>query len=165
VLDGAVPVGGPCSNSSLCKRGTLNGTLLGGFVSCLPFGGSSDNRCRAYAPTSTVGATCVDYQSDPTRGGALSDTTVNICAPGLECLNSACATGPAVGAACPNGVCADSYCGPGALCAAFGQNGDSCTAGTCVQGSSCNAGTCQSDPPVPWILDVGFTSTTYMCPG
>ncbi len=75
-------------------------------------------------------------------------------------------TVPGLNEPCPDGVCqADTYCSAG-TCTPARNEGEDCSGLPCVRGYTCTADTqlCAAEPPVPWILDVGFTSTTYACP-
>ena len=161
VLDGTVAPGQVCANVTNCQRGALNGTANGGFAGCAVYSGSSDTRCRAFSPVSGVGASCFDDHADPFAG---SDPTVYICTSDFACVNGACASAAAMGQPCTT-ACQDSACVSG-VCTPYAQEGAACPQGLCASGLTCSTtnGVCVADPAVPWILDVGFWSTSYSCP-
>jgi hypothetical protein len=83
---------------------------------------------------------------------------------GLKCVSGACVALPKAPAACPGGECADGRCTEG-VCVAYPQVGESCATVQCDPTLSCVAGKCVEPADSPWILDIGVSPTSYVCPG
>jgi hypothetical protein len=157
-LDGTVAPGEECAEVSECERGTKNGTTQGGFVGCGSFDGMGPTRCRAFEPTTEVGAACQ-------VGFAGSEPRVNVCAGGLACTDGTCEVPPPCDASHPTGACAEGFVCVAGVCEPEGQDGADCSAVPCARGYDCNgAQQCEARPPVPWILSLGNSSPDYQCP-
>jgi hypothetical protein len=159
-FDGTKAPGEECTDVAQCERGTRNGTTKGGFVGCAKFDGEGPMRCRAFEPTTEVGAAC--------EHGFMGDAPhVNVCAGGSAwCTDGMCQPPPACDASHPNGTCDEgSTCVEG-VCEALGEDGADCSIVPCARGYECNAAQiCEPVPAAPWYLTVGLWDVRYACPG
>jgi hypothetical protein len=159
VLDGPVAPGAMCSSPFDCHRG--DAATTGGYAGCAPLGGADPRRCRSFVPARSVGDPCFDVAAAGPFGGM--DGEVHLCSAGLKCVSGACAALPKAPEACPGGECADGQCTSGA-CVAFAQLNESCATATCKPSLSCVANKCTHPADSPWILDIGVSPTSYVCP-
>lgn len=152
VVNGTVSAGGNCDVPSDCERPGAGSTNTG-FAGCSELDGVPPKRCRQFLPTTTIGAACEDGFAGPSG-------TVNVCAGDLYCKAGSCAATAKLGEPC--GFCGhDLFCVAG-TCVASGKEGEPCTNG-CLSGLVCNGTACGKLPAQPWILSVGFASTSYDC--
>lgn len=156
VFDGTLAPGATCTDVVECKRGGMNGTTGLGFVGCSEFDGAPPKRCREFKPATTVGTPCE-------VGFAGQSPTVSTCVAPVYCENGACAALVKQGASCANlKQCeSDTFC-VGDVCTPAPKLGEPCGIG-CARGLVCVGGTCAKDPPQPWILSLGFRSSSYAC--
>jgi hypothetical protein len=159
VLDGPVAPGAVCSSPFDCHRG--DAATTGGYAGCAPLGGSGPRRCRSFVPARSAGDPCFDIAAAGPFGGM--DGEVHLCSAGLKCVSGACAALPKAPAACPGGECADGQCTNG-TCVAFAQLDESCATATCKPSLSCVANKCAHPADSPWILSIGVSPTSYVCP-
>jgi len=149
VIDGTAPPGDVCETAEQCDRPAGGiGSSATGYVGCAPYGGVADKRCRAFVPTTTVGAACeMAFMGE--------ETTVSVCAGGdLYCGVGVCREAQALGEPCGSsesrcGV--DAYCEAGAIvCTARPGDGDACTIDgeSCIAGLECASDTCQRTAPL-----------------
>ena len=160
VLDGPVVPGAACSSPFDCQRG--DAATTGGYAGCAPLGGQDPRRCRAFVPARLAGDPCFDIAAAGPFAGM--DGEVHFCASGLKCVSGACVALPKAPAACPGGECADGQCTGGA-CVAYAHERESCATAPCEPSLSCVANKCAQPVESPWVLDIGVSSTSYVCPG
>jgi hypothetical protein len=158
VIDGTVPPGAQCNDVVECKHGTLDGTRSGGSVGCGEFDGLPPKRCREFKPTTTTGADC----EEAFAGQA---ATVSVCAGDIYCEQGKCVPAAPEGAPCGLTPCEEGLLCAGSVCLArTGMAGDSCTGSSaCAPGFECVAGTCAAAPPIPWVLSLGWSSSSFAC--
>ena len=160
IFDGTAAPGDACNSPTDCQRGLGNGTVSGGFTGCAILNGEGVKRCRQFVASATLGDPCKDPTAKPFDG---PEGVVHLCVGATTCVSEQCAPLPAAGQACPGGSCYDAQCTSG-TCVGYQQLNQGCADSQCESGLECDANVCKSPPVSPWILDVGFYDTTYVCP-
>lgn len=158
-VDGTVLPGRVCSGPTVCARGLELDSAHGGYVGCGNLGGAATTRCRAYVPTSKLGAACEE-------GFDGTAATVNVCTAGLVCTAGHCAKAPPCDMTNPTGTCPTNQACLVDACVVVAKETEACSSTIpCAAGLRCDESTlhCVVPAPTPWIMDLGLWTAQYAC--